>query len=212
MMKYADLESKSPSHVNAKPASMARCSSPAPQPRTVFQRAPMTGAGAHVLQAMVGNRAVGQLLQGEQDSDPRPESGPTALPSQLRSGIEQMSGVDMSDVKVHANSQKPSQVGALAYTSGSDIYVQPGQERHLPHEAWHAVQQKTGRVQPTTQLAGVAINDDSSLEKEADVMGARALQGKFDEPVHQFEEDEGDEMVQTKMDKSGGLGVKAYTD
>jgi hypothetical protein len=38
------------------------------------------------------------------------------------------------------------------------------------------VQQKQGRVKPTMQLkAKVNINDDNSLEKEADVMGARAL-------------------------------------
>jgi hypothetical protein len=27
----------------------------------------------------------------------------------------------------------------------------PGQEQHLPHEAWHVVQQKQGRVKPTGQ-------------------------------------------------------------
>jgi hypothetical protein len=39
------------------------------------------------------------------------------------------------------------------------------------------VQQAQGRVKPTTQLKGnVKINDDSGLEAEADVMGAKALQ------------------------------------
>jgi len=36
------------------------------------------------------------------------------------------------------------------------------------------VQQKQGRVNATTQMRGVSINDDESLEREADVMGARA--------------------------------------
>ena len=36
---------------------------------------------------------------------------------------------------------------ARAYTQGSEIYMAPGQERHLAHEAWHVVQQKQGRVQ-----------------------------------------------------------------
>jgi len=49
-----------------------------------------------------------------------------------------------------------------------------GQEKHLPHETWHVVQQHEGRVQPTMQTKGVAINDDSGLEREADVMGAKA--------------------------------------
>jgi hypothetical protein len=35
-------------------------------------------------------------------------------------------------------------------------------------------QQSQGRVQPTMQTKGVAINDDSKLEHEADVMGAKA--------------------------------------
>ncbi len=49
----------------------------------------------------------------------------------------------------------------------------------MPHEAWHVMQQKQGRVRPTTMMkAKVPINDDAGLEKEADVMGARALQMK----------------------------------
>jgi hypothetical protein len=70
---------------------------------------------------------------------------------------------------------RPAQVQALAYTQGSEIYVAPGQERHLPHEAWHVVQQKQGRVRPTLQFKGVAINDDRTLEQEAESMGAAAL-------------------------------------
>jgi hypothetical protein len=98
------------------------------------------------------------------------------LPTQLQSGIESLSGIAMHDVRVHYNSSKPAQLQAHAYAQGSDIHLAPGQERHLPHEAWHVVQQKQGRVKPTLQLKGVAINDDSTLEREADVMGAQALQ------------------------------------
>lgn len=39
-------------------------------------------------------------------------------------------------------------VGALAYARGNDVHLAPGQERHLPHEAWHVVQQREGRVAP----------------------------------------------------------------
>ncbi|MEM7041075.1 MAG: DUF4157 domain-containing protein [Bacteroidota bacterium] len=35
---------------------------------------------------------------------------------------------------------------AHAYDQGTDIHIGPGQEKHLPHEAWHVVQQKQGRV------------------------------------------------------------------
>lgn len=99
----------------------------------------------------------------------------TGMPDQLKSGIESISGIDISNVRVHFNSDKPAEVGALAYTQGTDIHVAAGQERHLAHEAWHVVQQAQGRVQPTMQLRDVAVNDDPGLEYEADVMGERAM-------------------------------------
>ncbi|BDD06447.1 eCIS core domain-containing protein [Aureibacter tunicatorum] len=100
----------------------------------------------------------------------------TGLPDNLKSGIENLSGYSMSDVKVHYNSDKPAQLQAHAYAQGTDIHLASGQEKHLPHEAWHVVQQKQGRVKPTKQMKGkVNINDDNGLEKEADIMGAKAL-------------------------------------
>ena len=103
----------------------------------------------------------------------------TGMPNQLKSGIEGLSGVDVSDVKVHYNSSKPAQLNAHAYAQGSNIHIGPGQEKHLPHEAWHTVQQKQGRVQATAQMKeNVQVNDDPSLENEADVMGAKALNFK----------------------------------
>lgn len=102
-------------------------------------------------------------------------SGRDALPIQIRQGMEQLSGYRLDDVKVHYRSDKPRQLQALAYTQGTDIYVAPGEERHLPHEAWHVVQQKQGRVRPTADLGNVKINDNPILEKEADAMGQKAL-------------------------------------
>jgi hypothetical protein len=78
----------------------------------------------------------------------------TGLPNQLKTGIESLSGMSMDHVKVHYNSSKPAQLQAHAYAQGSEIHVAPGQEQHLPHEAWHVVQQAQGRVTPTTQLKG----------------------------------------------------------
>lgn len=100
----------------------------------------------------------------------------TGLPGDLKVGIEALSGLSMDDVRIHYGSAKPAAVQALAYTQGADIHIAPGQERHLPHEAWHVVQQKQGRVAPTMQAKGASINDDLLLEKEADVMGAKAMQ------------------------------------
>jgi len=103
----------------------------------------------------------------------------TGLPDGLKSGIENLSGYRMDRVRVHYHSSKPAQFHALAYTEGTDIHVAQGQERHLPHEAWHVVQQMQGRVRPTMLINGVAANDNASLEHEADVMGRRAVQGIF---------------------------------
>jgi hypothetical protein len=109
----------------------------------------------------------------------------TGLPDNLKSGVESLSGFSMDDVKVHYNSSQPAQLNALAYAQGTDIHVAPGQEQHLPHEAWHVAQQKQGRVQPTIQMkAGVAVNDDPGLENEADVMGAKAVQMKSTRPLN----------------------------
>ena len=99
----------------------------------------------------------------------------TGLPDNLKLGVENLSGYSLDDVKVHYNSDKPAQLSALAYTHGTDIHVGPGQEKHLPHEAWHVIQQKQGRVQPTIQLQDVNVNDNECLEKEADVMGIKAM-------------------------------------
>ena len=98
----------------------------------------------------------------------------TGLPDNLKAGVESLSGFSMDDVKVHYNSSQPATVQALAYTQGMDIHVAPGQERHLPHEAWHVAQQLAGRVEPTTEVGGMPVNDNIGLEHEADVMGARA--------------------------------------
>jgi hypothetical protein len=99
----------------------------------------------------------------------------TGLSDNLKSGIESLSGMSMDNVKVHYNSSQPAQLNALAYAQGTDIHVAPGQEQHLPHEAWHVVQQAQGRVRPTMQMKdGVPVNDDAGLEREADVMGAQA--------------------------------------
>jgi hypothetical protein len=99
----------------------------------------------------------------------------TGLPTALKAGVEALSGFAMDRVRVHRNSPRPAQLQAHGFASGSDIHLAPGQERHLPHEAWHVAQQARDRVPPTAQLTGnVDINDDPGLEREADVMGARA--------------------------------------
>ena len=125
---------------------------------------------------LLDNRTVDQPFQRKENLELGQRANNTGLPDKLKSGIENLSGIDMSATKVHYNSNKPAQLNAYAYAQGSDIHLASGQEKHLPHEAWHVVQQKQGRVIPTIQMKEqVNINDDIGLEKEADVMGEKAL-------------------------------------
>jgi hypothetical protein len=102
----------------------------------------------------------------------------TGLPDTLKAGIEARSGLSMDRVRVHYSSSEPAQLNAHAFTRGADIHLAPGQQRHLPHEAWHVVQQAQGRVRPTTDVRGVGVNDDPALEREADTLGgSSAAQG-----------------------------------
>lgn len=130
-----------------------------------------TSGGASLPSVDAGQR---ELAAGLDGGAARREG---VLPGALRSGVEALSGVSMAGVRVHYDSPLPARRGAWAHTRGTEIHVGPGQERHLAHEAWHVVQQAQGRVQPTLQMKdGLGVNDDDGLEREADVMGARAAE------------------------------------
>jgi hypothetical protein len=182
-------------YVQAKPAA-ARQKSAAPEPRTEAAAGPTASARESVHAEWSNHRVeTTSLVQTPPALDRRPgvqsrltlqhalnrQQAPaqtrpnaTGLPDRLKAGVEHLSGFAMDDVRVHYNSRRPAALQALAYTQGTDIHVGPGHERHLPHEAWHVVQQKQGRVKPTLQTKGVWINDHAGLETEADAMGTKA--------------------------------------
>lgn len=126
-----------------------------------------------------------QRKQQEEPGEEMPSSASgegTELPDDVQAQMEASFGADFSGVRIHEGPQAAS-VGALAYTQGTDIHFRPGQfnphsqpgRELLGHELAHVVQQSQGRVQASTQARGVGINDDSSLEREADEMGAKAV-------------------------------------
>jgi hypothetical protein len=166
-------ESKSPSPISADvekalsaPNLQAALSNPQnANPQTILR-----------LQRLAGNRAVVQLVgrTGSSRQSTSKNEIQTGLPGSLKAGVETLSGFSMDDVQVHYNSSEPAGLQALAFTEGTNIHMAPGQEQHLPHEAWHVVQQKQGIVTPGIQEKGVNINADPALESEADVMGAEA--------------------------------------
>ena len=123
-----------------------------------------------------------ELLQGKFSQQPlQPEENKTGMPDQVKNRMENTFGTDFSDVKVHSGSSKAMEVGALAYTQGTDIHFAPGQFKPdtstgrslLGHELTHVIQQSEGRVQPTGEVAGMPVNDNPTMEKEADEMGKK---------------------------------------
>lgn len=127
-------------------------------------------------EAIAQRTQVDEIQDGPYADRERQRFGKVGLPAPLKSGIESLSGQSMDGVRVHYNSGRPAQLNALAYAQGRDIHLGPGQDHHLPHEAWHIAQQAQGRVRPTANIGGkTPINDDSALELEADRMGSRAM-------------------------------------
>lgn len=121
------------------------------------------------------------LLQGKFVAQRKTENQ-TGIPDDVKQRMESSFDTDFSSVRVHPESSKAPDVGALAFTQGTDIHFAPGQfkpdtsagQQLLGHELTHVIQQAEGRVQPTTEIAGMSVNDDVSLEHEADVLGAKA--------------------------------------
>ena len=136
------------------------------------------GQRRHVVALEDNRESTKQLrrLQGY-EAPVQKQENKTGLPDSLKSGMENLSGMSLDHVKVNYNSSKPASVQAHAYTQGSDIHVAPGQEKHVPHELGHVVQQAQGRVKPTTTVAGMPVNDDTGLENEATKMGEIAQKG-----------------------------------
>ena len=98
----------------------------------------------------------------------------------VKRDARERSGVPLEDVRVYYGSSEPERFGALAYTQGNEIYLGPGQEKHIGHEIWHAVQQKQGRVK-AENYGGIAANFDENLEREAEAFDRKwsGLYGDF---------------------------------
>ena len=152
-------------------AAAVHAAGPQGEAADALQASPHLVAQREAIQSAFGPAA--QRQNNASTSDNR-----TGMPDALKSGIESLSGMDLSDVRVRRNSGLPEQLQAHAVAQGNEIHLAPGQQAHLPHEAWHVVQQRQGRVKPTTTVRGAPINDDESLEREADLRGAQALQRK----------------------------------
>lgn len=114
------------------------------------------------------------LIQGKFENQ-------TGMPDAVKQRMEDSFGMDFSSVRIHPDSPSAPEVGALAYTQGTDIHFAPGQfkpdtsagRQLLGHELTHVVQQSKGLVQPTGEIGGMPLNDNQALEREADVQGSK---------------------------------------
>jgi Domain of unknown function (DUF4157) len=106
--------------------------------------------------------------------------GGTPLPDPVRRKMEHSFGADFSDIRIHVG-QEAQNIGAIAFTWGSDIHFAPGYyhpdtfqgQQLLGHELTHVLQQRSGRVSNPFG-SGTAVVQDRMLESEADRMGLRA--------------------------------------
>lgn len=157
-------------------------------------RVPQTAEKGHALQmednrpgAALQAKIVDSIQRADDDEDELLQgkfapTNRTGIPDDVRQRMESAFATDFSSVRVHPDSSQAPEVGALAYTQGTDIHFAPGQfkpetssgRQLLGHELAHVVQQQEGRVQPTTEIGGMPVNDDVSLEHEADVLGSKA--------------------------------------
>ncbi|HAS44340.1 MAG TPA: hypothetical protein DCS93_27935 [Microscillaceae bacterium] len=88
----------------------------------------------------------------------------------ILANVGHLMGTNISDTKINYNSKKPAAEGAEAIAQHKTIDLAPNKNHHLPHEATHIAQQAKGMVKPT----GSPLNDNPALEKQADMVGARA--------------------------------------
>ncbi len=111
---------------------------------------------------------------------------PTGMPSIVRAKMEHAFEADLSDVQIQVGSARALELGAQAFTQGSEIHVAPGYwapetpegQVLLGHEIVHILQQRAARVTTTNHLAGASLSSNQALEREADMLGTKAASGQ----------------------------------
>ena len=107
----------------------------------------------------------------------------SSVPDGIRTQMEQATGADLSDVRVHQDKDSDTlnrQLTAKAFTTGKDIFLRSdastGDSHLMGHELAHVVQQSSGRTSAGGNgMAAGAANDP--LEHEADQLAEAVLSG-----------------------------------
>ncbi|MFN3254099.1 MAG: DUF4157 domain-containing protein [Ilumatobacter sp.] len=129
---------------DAEAATVASGSAPTSISRVMRSSSTSSAAGA----------AGGELEPSIEGRIQRASGGGQPLDESTRGRFESAMGADFGGVKVHANSQLAPEIGAHAFTHGSDVHFAPGAydpgstagQHLLAHELTHVVQQ-TGTAQ-----------------------------------------------------------------
>ncbi len=115
--------------------------------------------------------------------EPLARSNGKPLPNRVRKKMERSLGHNFGGVRIHEDASAAA-IGAVAYAQERHIHFAPGMYRPnssegkklLGHELAHVKQQDSGRVSRPTGHDDL-VNRSTSLEAEADSLGARAANG-----------------------------------
>ncbi|MFD4762059.1 DUF4157 domain-containing protein [Streptomyces sp. NPDC058439] len=144
----------------------------------------LTPTAVAALQRSAGNRAVARMLGelgalGEGAQPLQRSSVPDvlrspgrALAQPVRAEMEARLGADFSDVRLHTGTvaqRSADELGARAYTSGSDIVIGlGGSDLHtLAHKLMHVIQQRQGPVSGTDHGDGLKVSNPSDRFEQA---------------------------------------------
>jgi hypothetical protein len=146
----------------------------------------MQPAGVSAPKAVQPKQGNGQQIESDRSKTPQALQAATVQlqaetnvsDKALIASTAKVTGVPLhkDEINIEENSTEPAEYGAHAYTQGNNVKIAPGQEHNKAHELVHVAQQKEGGVEGTKEVNGQPVNDDPKLEKEADVLGAKALE------------------------------------
>lgn len=188
------------------------------RPVNSVRESPSAVQSINTLQNQVGNRAVQRMLVQrsgdgafELDDDTAGRINQQRGAGQaLDTGVQrQMGGAmghDFGGVRVHTSGEAHhlnEQVGAVAFTTGSDIFFREGAynpgsssgQELLAHELTHVVQQSSGAVPGGDKMTVNAPGD--SFEQEADATARSALS----QPVQRAAMPEDDELQMKRLQR-----------
>jgi predicted secreted Zn-dependent protease len=156
------------------------------------------------LQQTIGNQAVQRLIQSVTEEREEDTSQDDTIAQRIEAAagrgqpldpnierrLKEGLRADLSNVRVHTDSnadQLARAVGAVAFTSGQDIFFREGTynpvsqegKRLLAHEVTHTVQQAAGPVAGTPALGGVFVSNPSdSFEQAAEQVADGVVAGR----------------------------------